>query len=614
MNSLPPFLKNLRSRLPRKVVEKLAFFSPKVSRRIVVNFTQTSVEAGCFEISIGGAAVTKAPVAARLTAVEVQKVISTNDDAVIAGFLENFLRKNGIQSADAIVNILDRRAFYVRNMTIASVPAEEMREAIRWQLKDEVPFELETAAVQWRVLSNFNEDDGAAKTELLVVVAHRPLIDRVLALVANVHLNPVRVTHGFSNFENLLSGAPGDHSCLAILEIDREEILFGFFKDKKLAFVRKFPFSGEKLTRSLTDTLVSDEGEFRLTYTQAQEIKKKVGIPLDESQVFEGGVQGKVLISLMRPILEVLVRELRFSLDYLVSNFDLSRQSALSTGVPSKASGEAKMKDVPAEAGSPRPAENKGGTEPAPPMERRFDDRRPTILYLTGEESGLKNLDVYLKRALQLDLVSLSTLLPAGDLDLARGREDTVLALRSAIGAGDEAFDFLPQEFRKQKRLALRTLSLRYVLIVLAGVFVLLSALSFSEMVKLNGKIRDIKQSSSMVDQITTLGQKIYVRESLVKRIRFNRVPSEGVLKLLGTLIPREIILGELTYDQAGHLVSLTGAIVADQEHAGEILTQFMQRLRASIYFKEVQFVSAKSLGQVQGFELKCYLSSRREP
>ena len=62
-------------------------------------------------------------------------------------------------------------------LTLPSMPKAELLEAIRWEIKDQLPFPIETARIDFHILDEFVEE-GVKKLDLMVVACpsrpHRP--------------------------------------------------------------------------------------------------------------------------------------------------------------------------------------------------------------------------------------------------------------------------------------------------------------------------------------------------------------------------------------------------------------------------------------------------------
>ncbi|MBM4339942.1 MAG: type IV pilus assembly protein PilM [Deltaproteobacteria bacterium] len=212
---------------------------------------------------------------------------------------------------------------HIRRMTLPSIPKKELIQTLPWEMKDNLPFPVETARIQYNILGEFVED-GAKKLDLLVVACPINLIDRTLS-IANVA--GLQVTHldvsafGLWNMlyarDQLKLG-----ETVALIDLGSEKISLFLFKDETLQFSREMTPAGADLTRAITDGLPFEK-DMGFLFEKAERIKEEVGI-LSGAQ--EGRVAGEKLdfskISfLMRPVLERWVAEIGRSLDYYRNQF-----------------------------------------------------------------------------------------------------------------------------------------------------------------------------------------------------------------------------------------------------------------------------------------------------
>jgi len=84
-----------------------------------------------------------------------------------------------------------------------------------------------------------------------------------------------------------------------------------------LAFSRKLPFSGDTVTKSMTETLTSDRGKVELSLKEAERIKREHGIPRPENpQLIDGKISTHEVLSLIRPKVEQFAGDIGRSFDF----------------------------------------------------------------------------------------------------------------------------------------------------------------------------------------------------------------------------------------------------------------------------------------------------------
>ena len=87
------------------------------------------------------------------------------------------------------------------------------------------------------------------------------------------------------------------------------------------------------------------------------------------------------------------------------------------------------------------------------------------------------------------------------------------------------------------------------------------------------------------------------------------KVPSGGLLKLIGSVIPASIMLNEFDFDQLSHSMHLNGVVIASGDSVEKVLTDFMKALEDSKFVLEANLVSSKEYEGKNSFEIECILA-----
>ena len=121
-------------------------------------------------------------------------------------------------------------------------------------------------------------------------------------------------------------------------------------------------------------------------------------------------------------------------------------------------------------------------------------------------------------------------------------------------------------------------------------------------------EVRKARLVLGILDGVRIWHEKVYSIDGMTRKIEKNKLPVDIVLKMIGLLIPNEIILDELSLDQAIYQLVLKGKIFAQADLTEGILTNFMQQLESSPVFVEVRLVSSQNKESSQEFEVICDL------
>ncbi len=493
---------------------------------------------------------------------DLKKILATEDNrAEIVSFINNFLKVNSIPEKEAFLTISDLDSVIIKHLVLPAVPKEEIQEAIKWQLKGEISFNSENAVLDWQVVREFTDEEGAKKNAITCILVKSEIIAKYLSIIGDCNLMPLVISSSPFNYAYILSRLQKNPLPTAVLDMGYKDAALCIYNNNKLNFIRNLAFSSDKLTQSLIATLTSDKGKVEVSLEKAEDIKKTFGILKDATGVLKDNIQAIQVISLMRPYLEGLVREIKRSFEYFSSN---------------------------------------------------FKEKSPSVFYITGGGANLKNLDWYLNKELEVNVsgLPLPDCINMQKIEKERFNNDQNQML-SAIGvllADSEGINLLPQQLKTQKIELLEKVSLRMVAIIL-GMLLLFSLFIFKFQERdYKNRLKTTQSHLQTIEVIRVLKQKIDLREGLINKIQKNRIPVQGLLKLISNITPGNIVLNELNLDSKGHVLILRGVVSATESIAEPVLIDFIKKIETSAFSSEVALVISKNIGGIQEFEIKCDL------
>jgi len=490
-----------------------------------------------------------------------------DEDREITAFISNFIKSNSIEEKNIIINMEDPESLIIKRISLPNLPEKEMGDAIGWEIKDDIPFDMKEAELDWQVIGESTDKDGAKKIDLMLACGKRDLVDRHVKIAKGAGLSVVDIKSAPFSSSYIVEGSESSkEGIVSVLDIGAMDSTFSFYRDGKLSFIRELPFGSEQFTSSISGVLLSDKGRIELTREKAEEIKREFGIPKDPNQALRDGITASQIMPLIRPSLERLIQEIRRSIDYFTSSFDADA---------------------------------------------------PKILYLSGGGSRLKGLDTYLKDELKfkVDRLPVADLVEMGEGLDKKSLDEAMVQLAGSIGATlgrNKRPHLLPREYRTEKIEAIEKVSLRVAGITL-GVILLLSIIGvkFQERDYKN-RLANARLHLETIDQINRIKDRIVKRTELVEEIRSGYVLPDWILKEVGHLIPGSAVINKFELDQGGNSLALKGYIVAREHMAQEEITSFIKNLERSPFFKEASLESSDK-ARYEGkdalqFTLRCIL------
>jgi len=213
---------------------------------------------------------------------------------------------------------------HIKRISIPYLPKGELKEAVRWEIKDSLPYSVETAQIDFHILNEYVEDN-VKKLNVITVACPKELVDRTLSIAEGAGLQPTHLDAGpFALWNTLLAW---DHikkeETVALIDMGAEKTGIYLFKDQTLQFTREVTPAGADITRAIMEGIGSI-GSPELLYERAESIKRETGIPLESYQ--ERGSDQSTSLStiafLVRPVMEKLAAEIERSLEYFRNLFN----------------------------------------------------------------------------------------------------------------------------------------------------------------------------------------------------------------------------------------------------------------------------------------------------
>jgi type IV pilus assembly protein PilM len=212
----------------------------------------------------------------------------------------------------------------IKRISVPSLPKAELKEAVRWEMKNHLPFPVETAEIDFHVLNEYMEDN-VKRLDLMVVACPKHLIDRTLSIAERAGLQPIHldaaalaVWNTLLVWDQLRKG-----ETVALIELGAEKTGIYLFKDGMLQFGREVTPAGADITRAIMEGMGS-KGEPEATFERAEEMKQEMGISSEPSQERIGDKSASLskISFMVRPVVERLSAEIGRSLDYYRSQFN----------------------------------------------------------------------------------------------------------------------------------------------------------------------------------------------------------------------------------------------------------------------------------------------------
>ena len=230
-------------------------------------------------------------------------------------WLRDIMNSSGIQGVAVTLSGSD---VITRRLAMPMMPKRELREAVRWQLKDELSFPVAEAAIEVAVLGDIWEKD-IRKHDVLVAAAPRALVERTCAAAEQSGAQVTSVIPAPVALGACLTALVPEarHGSQAIVDVGASTTQIAILHNGRVRMARALALGLDHVTAALTGSVASEHGEVTIDTRRAETLTRRYGIFAEAQEgTTEDGVPLFQLSAMMRPVLEQLLTELSRLLEF----------------------------------------------------------------------------------------------------------------------------------------------------------------------------------------------------------------------------------------------------------------------------------------------------------
>ncbi|RMD94914.1 MAG: type IV pilus assembly protein PilM [Calditrichaeota bacterium] len=488
---------------------------------------------------------------------------------IISQLFNTMLSKKIIKNSHVTTAVSGLQVIY-HHLRIPRVSRKEIKQAITWACRKEIPFPVESAIIDYQLL-NKQANKTDKKQNFFVVAAQKDLVDHHLAQLEKAKIKPAKISTipvALWNVYKLMVKKEDDRCCLFI-DIGAKSSHLVFMSQRQIQFAREISTGGEDFTHAITGSIFVDGKEINVDASTAEKIARQFGFPDEHSDHHtDEGIPLKEISVMLRPVLERLRQEIQRTIDFFKEKY-------------------------------------------------RFEEIHQ--IYLSGGGALLKNLDLYLTRELKIDVEILNPFKYISTKKITNLFELTKLAPRFAVAVGlaldtKPELNLLPDNLKGVQKLNLVRKIFRYLFLLLIPILVLISDKVYQKAKQVQEEFQNIqvqyKQSApvrqrfvSLQKQISTLNRRY---KFYSKKIQIN-LNGPNHLKALSHLIPPNMALTTLRIEHRNvkidekkdeyelqEVIILNGVAFPDRSMQGVNLARFLLKLEKSGYFQSIQIRDQK--------------------
>ena len=467
---------------------------------------------------------------------------SEDFSAKVSSTLREFIRRYDVTDRKVYLTIADPNVITLRNSVFPVLSPAELVPAITWHAKEEGVLTDETAVFNYEIVKEFTGEDGAKKMAVTFSIVNRRLLDATIRILTRLGLTVALVTAAPLNTLKVLASFGETPSAQVVLDLGYGASTMAIYKKGKLLFVRTLSFSYGKAKLALSDPFFL--GAKYRTPEADSEIEQailSIGIPREEFAVGGGGDRSTQFFGLMRPLLEVLVREIRYSLTYFSTN---------------------------------------------------LKEEKPATLFLTGHGTKFHDLDFYLGRELEMTVMNLQ--MPHSIRSLHEAEAGDPVRLSQCVSAvaglipGHSTVDFTPFEEKRRKAELFQRGVLRLITFGLVAVCAIALFFMHFRYASLKDNLKIDEQYLLSLGKFAKASQGPFERHDLSRELEEGTIPPEKLLRLLGHIIPSTLALRHISVDSFSRSMAIDLETSGLDEGGNPMVADVVRRLRETGLFLKV--------------------------
>ncbi len=429
----------------------------------------------------------------------------------------------------------------------------EVAEAVKWQMKDEIPFKVEEGIFSYFKLGDLDKN----KVNYLVVVAKEEVVLKSLQTMGLAGVKPLTIIPAsealFYTFEKEIK----QEGVVCLLHMGQFLTNISFFENGLLQLSRDVPIGSDDITKAMTSILVSEEGRLELDYDEAEKIRIKYGIPVDLEKFPKlEHIPIAHLQAVIRPALERIEEEIIRTIEY---------------------------------------------------FRNKVSDNAIKRIVFTGSASETPNLAQILSQSIG---ISCETADPFANVKIDQSIEDKeglikdrarLCAVVGAVSAAKSRINLIPEEYRDRWKVLLkRYLTPQYMMGALLFVLFLFYGLLYANIYFLENKKAELNKELSIIEpkikRLDALAKSVADergRSGVFSSLAAARIKVSHILVELGEATPNSVMLDTVSFTPTSEAIMVSGNSFLRGKTAEKNLSQFVNNLSDSPLFENVQLDNA---------------------
>ncbi|GAB4311006.1 MAG: type IV pilus assembly protein PilM [Candidatus Sumerlaeia bacterium] len=184
--------------------------------------------------------------------------------------IKKALAAGGFNTTQAVTSV-SGESIIVRYIQLPSMPEEELKNALRWEAEEYIPFPIDEVNIDSAILGH--TADGS-KVDVLLVSARKDHVQQHVDLLQQAGLQPVVIDVDAFAFMNCFeyNHEPSPNDVIGLINIGAEVTSINIYMGGASRFSRDVPIAGDAITHAIQSRLNHE-------FHEADSLKVRVGLP-----------------------------------------------------------------------------------------------------------------------------------------------------------------------------------------------------------------------------------------------------------------------------------------------------------------------------------------------
>lgn len=181
--------------------------------------------------------------------------------------------ENGRITAKYSVSAVSGESIIVRYIQLPQMPEAELKNALRWEAEEYIPFSIDEVNLDSVILGR----TGEGKVDVLLVCARKDLVNDHLEIVRGVGLTPLTVDVDSFAFLNCYEAMykPAASDCVCLVNVGAAITNINIYVGGTSRFARDISIAGDAITNAIAQKTSAN-------FARAEQLKQTIGAPVTE--------------------------------------------------------------------------------------------------------------------------------------------------------------------------------------------------------------------------------------------------------------------------------------------------------------------------------------------